>query len=243
METISGSSQELSKSTSFPTEAGIEMKSYVLDDLKALKKKWNMINHKPEIDVNGEATNGSSINVDMKTSVFELMKAGLVDYLNKETDIRKVELLNTSKALSKNGEEADVEYHIDVTFEINDTTERVKMKCYTTSSRIQVQNYGKHEPKEHLGNEFVPKFFVSKFIVPFLKSILSKSAEFEKVFVPHLKNEINRLQKKRLHDKSKKGTAIENDAKNAKCENSGCQWVNVTLKNVEAYGHWSVSQL
>ena len=56
------------------------------------------------------------------------------------------------------------------------------------------------------------------------------------MFVPHLKNEINRLQKKRLHDKSKKGTAIENDAKNAKCENSGCQWVNVTLKNVEAYG-------
>ena len=88
-----------------------------------------MINHKPEIDVNGEALNGSSINVDMKTSIFELMKAGILDYLKKETDIKKVELLTTSKAYSKNGEEADVEYHVDVSFVINDVTEKVKMKC------------------------------------------------------------------------------------------------------------------
>ena len=31
----------------------IEMKSYVLDDFKALKKKWDMVNHKAVIDVNG----------------------------------------------------------------------------------------------------------------------------------------------------------------------------------------------
>ena len=36
----------------------IEMKNYILDDLGALKKNWGMINHKPEIDVNGEASNG-----------------------------------------------------------------------------------------------------------------------------------------------------------------------------------------
>ena len=88
----------------------------------------------------------------------------------------------------------------------------------------------------HLGNEFAPNFFVSKYIVPYLKSILCKTLDFEKVFIPHLRTEINRLQKKKINDKSKKVTAIDTDAKNAKCENKGCQWINVTLKNVDAYG-------
>ena len=61
----------------------LEMKNYILDDLTALKKKWSMINHKPEIDVNGEASNGSSINVAMKISLFEIMKAKLVNVLKR----------------------------------------------------------------------------------------------------------------------------------------------------------------
>ena len=59
---------------SAPDQTKIEMKSYILDDLGALKKKWNMINHKPKIYANGEASNGSSINADLKTSLFEVMK-------------------------------------------------------------------------------------------------------------------------------------------------------------------------
>ena len=147
-------------------EGSVEMKSYVLDDLKALKKKWSMINHKPEVDVNGEASNGSSINVDMKTSLFELMKVGIVDSFKNNKDFQAVEFPTTSKALSKNGEEADVEYHVDVTFPTNDMTEKVRIKCYTTNCRFQVQSYGKHEVKHHLGNVFVPKYFVNKCIVP-----------------------------------------------------------------------------
>ena len=121
-----------------PVAGTIEMKTYVLDDLKALKKKWIMINHKPEIDINGESSNGSSINVDMKTSVFELMKKGLVDSMKKETAIQKIEFPVISKATSKNGEEADVEYHVEVTFVTTGLCEKVKMKCYTTNCRIQV---------------------------------------------------------------------------------------------------------
>ena len=71
-----------------------------------------------------------------------------------------------------------------------------------------------------------------------LESVLVVSIEFEKVFVPHLRTEIQRLQKKKIQDKSKKGPAIDMDAKNAKCENQGCQHkFNVILKNVDAYGH------
>ena len=228
---------EVEKLNERPNIGTIEMKGYLLDDLKALKKKWNMINHKPEIDVNGEATDGSSINVDMKTSVFELMKAGLVDSLKKETEVKDIVLPTTSRAQSKNGEEADVEYHVDVTFVTNGITEQVKMKCFTTNCRIQVQNFGKHERKKHLKNEFTPKYFVNKFIVPFLGSVFERSAEYEKVFVPHLRSEIQRLQKKKIQEKSKKVPAIDIDAKNAKCENHYCQHkTNVNLKNVDAYG-------
>ena len=219
-----------------PNENKVEMKTYILDDLKALKKKFSMINHSPPIDVNGEASNGASINVDMKTSIFELMKNGLVEYLKKESDIQKIEFPVTSKAQSKNGEEADVEYHVEITFVVAGIVEKIKMKCFTTNCRIQVQNFGKHVRKDHLGKEHSPKYFVQRFIVPFLESVKEDALRFDNVFVPHLRTEIQRLQKRKIQDKVRKGSALETDPKNAKCVNTICQWVNVTLKNVEAYG-------
>ena len=144
------------KEKSAPDKTSTEMKTYILDDLEALKKKWSMINHKPEVDVNGEASNGSSINIDMKTSIFEMMKAMLVTALKKNIDIVDIAFPTTSKAKSKNGEEADVEYHLEVTFNTTGINEKVKMKCYTTNCRIQIQDFGKHERRMHLGNEFIP---------------------------------------------------------------------------------------
>ena len=87
---LSSSNAPKMKEKSAPDKSKVEMKTYILDDLAALKKKWNMINHKPEIDVNGEAINGSSINVDMKTGLFEVMKANLLPALDKETDIGEI---------------------------------------------------------------------------------------------------------------------------------------------------------
>ena len=215
----------------------LEMKNYILDDLTALKKKWSMINHKPEIDVNGEASNGSSINVAMKTSLFEIMKVKLVNVLKGDPNIEEIGFPMTSKATAKNGEEADVEYHLDITFKENGMTEKVKMKCYTTNCRVQIQAFGKHERKTHLANSFVPSYFANTFLVPFLKKELVKSFEFDKIFVPHLKQEIQRLQKKKIQDKSKKGSIAESDSKTAKCESNNCQHKSsVTLKNVAAYG-------
>ena len=225
-----------------PKNHAVEMKTYILDDLKALKKKFNMINHNPPIDVNGEASNGASINIDMKTSLFELMKEGFIDHLKKETDIQKLEFPVTSKAQSKNGDEADVEYHVDITFVVQGITEKVKMKCFTTNCRIQVQNFGKHTRKEHLGNEFSPKYFVNTFVVPYLESVKEKALEFDKIFVPHLRAEIQRLQKRKIQDRVRKSSALDIDPKNTKCVNNNCQWVNVILKNVEAYGICSACQ-
>ena len=69
MEIIEKDGNQVAKSNKEPNGGKIEMKQYLLDDLKALKKKWSMINHKPEIDVNGEASNDSSLNIDMKTGL------------------------------------------------------------------------------------------------------------------------------------------------------------------------------
>ena len=55
----------------YSKEAGkVIMKEYILNDLKALEKKWKMRNVVP-VKVSKEATNGSSIHVDLKTSLFE----------------------------------------------------------------------------------------------------------------------------------------------------------------------------
>ena len=124
-----------------------------------------------------------------------------------------------------------------ITLTTNGFTEKVKMKSYTTNCRKQIQCFGKHEVKKHLGNEHTPKYFANKFIVPFLKSVVEKSLEFEKFFIPHLKQEIQRLQKKKIQDKTNKGPAIESESKTAKSENSNCQHKStVMLKNVTAYG-------
>ena len=73
--------------------------------------------------------------------------------------------------------------------------------------------------------------------MPFLESVLNMSVDFDNALVPHLRAEIQRLQMKKIQDKARKGSAIETDPKNAKCENKNCQWITLTLKNVEAYGH------
>jgi len=81
------------------------------------------------------------------------------------------------------------------------------MKCFTTNCRIQVQNFGKHTRKEHL------------------ESVKEKALEFDKIFVPHLRAEIQRLQKRKIQDRVRKSSALDID-----------------LKNVEAYGICSACQ-
>ena len=49
------------------------MKEYILNDLKAFEKIWKMRNITP-IKVSEEASNASSIHVDLKTSLFEAVK-------------------------------------------------------------------------------------------------------------------------------------------------------------------------
>ena len=140
-----------------------------------------------------------SINVDLKISLFEIMKFKLTSNLNGHEEITDVSLPFTSKATASNGEEADVEYHLDITFTINEVVEKVKIKCFTTNCRMQIQGFGKHERKRHLGNEYIPKYFVNRFLVPFLEDERKNCLEFETMFVPHLKEEDPGQNQKRFN--------------------------------------------
>ena len=66
------------------------MKEYILNDLKAFEKKWKMRNITP-IKVSEEASNGSSIHVDLKTSLFEAVKNSFVKVVQSDPNISKVE--------------------------------------------------------------------------------------------------------------------------------------------------------
>ena len=65
------------------------MKEYILNDLKAFEKKWKMRNITP-IKVSEEASNGSSIHVDLKTSLFKAVKNSLSIKKNGIKSIRRV---------------------------------------------------------------------------------------------------------------------------------------------------------
>ena len=78
--------------------------------------------------MNGEASNGSSINADLTTSLFEVMKMKWLAELNTDVEIDEVCFPMTSKATAKNGDEADVDYLLEIMFMVNIVKEKVL--CY-----------------------------------------------------------------------------------------------------------------
>ena len=136
--------------------------------------------------------------MNMKTSTFEVMKQHLLNLLEKHEVIQKVKLVRTSKATTAHEKEADMEYHIDVDLVIHENVHHLKLKCFNSNCRIQVQHIGKgpHQPQSHLKGRSPPKFFTEEILFPIAKSINDDiNLEKEKEFVIHLKKEITRLKK------------------------------------------------
>ena len=144
--------------------------------------------------------------------------------------------MKTSKATTEPGKEADMEYHIDVNLVIHENVHHLKLKCFNSNCRIQVQHIGKgpHQPQSHLKGRSPPKFFTEEILFPIAKSINDDiNLEKEKEFVIHLKKEIARLKK------ISKAMPKTNNKKN-KCVNSDCKYHNsLDIANVEKYGECS----
>jgi hypothetical protein len=85
-------------------------KDYVLNDLDALKKKLDNSQRNPGIEISEEAVDGSCATVGVKTALFEYFKAFLIEYLQKDNRITKVEPVQKVVADTKFHGEANVEY-------------------------------------------------------------------------------------------------------------------------------------
>jgi hypothetical protein len=86
-------------------------KDYVLNDMEALKKKLDNAKRKPEIEISGEAVDGSFVTIGVKTSLFEYLKAFLMENFIKDTRISTVQPIQKVVAETNFNGEANVFYH------------------------------------------------------------------------------------------------------------------------------------
>ena len=141
------------------TGVSIEKKKYTLSELSGLKGKFKKIDI--ELGIDEEKNQGKSIMVNMRTSVFEVMKSNLLKLLLKNPLVKTAKQIRTAKAETDIGTEAEIEYHIDVEFLVEDKEHCLKLKIFNTNCRIQIQHAGKasHAPQYHLSNRCPPKVF------------------------------------------------------------------------------------
>jgi len=208
----------------------IEIKKYQITELSALNGKFKKIDVK--LGVEEETNEGRSVMVNMKTYTFEVLKHHLIDLLEKHEIVENVQLVRTAKANTKNKIEADMEYHIDLDLVVEGNSHSLKVKCFNTNCRIQIQHVGKksHLAQKYLNNKTPTRFLAEEIIFKICESIDEEvDKEKEKEFIIHLKKEIARLR--RLSK-----AASKND-KQAKCINGDCKYHNsLDIRNTEKYG-------
>ena len=117
-------------------------KDYVLNDIEAIKNKLENCKRNPEIGIIGEAVDGSSTTVAVKTALFEYSRQNLISSIRKDT--RTIEVIPTKQVISDTNfhGEANVEYQFEVRFKVNDFEHKVKVLCFATTCNILVQNTG-----------------------------------------------------------------------------------------------------
>ena len=170
-------------------------KDYILNELDAMKKKLNFQYRDPAISIEGEAKNGATININLKTSLFEYAKAKLITAFNADSNIVETIQTATATATSKYSGNADVEYQLETVYKANEHQHKVKITCYTTTCKITVTNMeGKSEPKIYLDNKCNARYFAECFLEPFLKKALTDFPNLDDKFLPMIRNEIDRLQ-------------------------------------------------
>ena len=125
-----------------PAPIGLK-KGYTLNEVEALRKKMKKADLMPAIEITDEARNRSSINIDMKKSLFEFMKEAWIGDMKNLTEIINVTPL--TKAVAETLENGNASKYEAIT---------VKIKCYPTKCRMQIQHMGwPSKPKEKDENQ------------------------------------------------------------------------------------------
>ena len=209
-------------------------KDYVLNDMEALKKKLDNAKRKPEIEISGEAKDGSCVTIGLKTSLFEYFKSFLMEHFKKDDRISNVEPIQKVVAETNFHGEANVEYQLEVTFKIEANEHKVKILCFSTTCNIMVQNMGgKSALKSYFQNQHSAMFFASEFILSFGRAALGKCQDMDEQYIPGLKLQLKKMQE--LLFKNKKKT-IKPFPKTVKCSSIKCRSTgNLDTKNTDKY--------
>ena len=215
----------------------VEKKGYTLNDVEALRKKLKKSDLKPAIAITDEAKNGGSNNIDMKTALFEYMKEMWIGDMKDSENILDVTPISKAQADTNENGMADVEYTFEVKFNTPDDNEiMVKIKCYPTKCRIQIQHMGgPSKPKESLDGLHSPRYFGVNYILPWAKKVLDENPSLDEMVLPYLRAELRRLDEKiKTGNKKKlKNTGVGQ----AECSSRKCGFQNtVFLSNTKAYG-------
>jgi hypothetical protein len=173
----------------------VELKKYTLNDLEALKKKMKKADLNPGIAMTEEYKNGGNVNIDMKTSLFEYMKEMWIADIKKIDDIKEVTPITKAQAETGMNGKADVEYTFEVTYDSKGEENKVKVKCYLTKCRIQIQHMGgPSRAKDCLDGKHSPKYFGDKFMVPWAEKVLKDNPNLDDIVLPIPRTEILRLE-------------------------------------------------
>ena len=89
-----------------------------------------------------------------------------------------------AQASTTTDHKVDLEYHVIVEFSIDGNKHKVYIKCFTTTSSIQIQGKGEHKQREYFGNNHSP----------FTRISHDRIREKEPEFIEFLRNEIDRLK-------------------------------------------------
>ena len=215
-------------------------KDYTLNDTAALKKKIRNESRKEAFNLGIEARDGSNMVIEMKTSFFEHVKGNFINDMFQNKDIQSVENAIGVKAATENNGGAFVEYQVDISFKVQDKAHTVKLTAYTTTCRIMFQPVDENNQRyNHLGNKFVPRYFVDTFFLPWCEDAYSKKNYNEKALMEAVKNEVKRLDMMKME--AKKGNQTKTRLASiatteARCVASGCKYTGLNSNNKSAVG-------
>ena len=222
----------------------VTQRSYVMNDLGALRKKLKHEGRKHDFIISNEAKDGSNTVIQMKTSFFEFTKAKFIEEILQNQDIVSVQNAEAVKAATETSGEAYVEFSMDITFKAKEKTHSVKIIAYTTTCQLMIQPKG--EPsgvKTHLGSRGTPRYFAETFLIPWCeKSVYSNNfnEKMSGIYLDALNEEIKRMEASKTllknEVKKKAKQSVLGEITNAKCVNKGCSFKGLDPNNKSIVG-------
>ena len=216
----------------------IEMKSYNLKEVEALKKKLSFVHLNPPIDLVDEASNGVCISVEMKTALFEILKHRWIHDMKLEDEINDIVAVSKAVAGTVNFGQVDVEFTLEATFTVNNVSNKVKVKCYPTKCKMTITHMGGTcLPKPHLNGKHTPRYFAEKFVIPWGKKMIETYKNLDDQIILHLVKELDRVTE--LNRKPKTTSVAKKNVPNisVKCISRKCPSKNVIdVSNVGVFG-------